>query len=287
MIGTVFSLKSMASASFAVMQKRTRDIRKSILLAAILAGPGALLPVDAQIDNMRAVREFSRLDERFDYWGRCSSERYDLEHRLSYCKSILTDGRHRAVAVQTEIGNAYFDAGKYPEAIASYEDALAHEDAMYVNKLDGYRTAANARLEESLVLSGQFDAAIEHVNARLKAPPDDIQLYNQRCWLRAIAGKELDSALVDCNEALKRQPDNPDTLDSRGLVNFKLGNLAGARADYDAALHKREDMANSRYMRGIIELRSGDTGAGNDDMDSAKKHNPVIAALYAHYGVEP
>jgi tetratricopeptide (TPR) repeat protein len=275
------------AASFAVMQKRTRDIHKSILLAAIFAGPGALLPVDAQIDNMRAVREFSRLDERFDYWGRCSSKRYDLEHRLSYCKSILADGRHRAVEVLTEIGNAYFEAGKYPEAIASYENALAHEDAMYVNKLDEYRTAASARLEEALVLSGQFDAAIEHVNARLKDSPDDIQLYNQRCRLRAIAGKELDSALADCNEALKRQPDNPDTLDSRGLVNFKLGNLVGARADYDAALHKSEDMASSRYMRGIIELRNGDTSAGNDDIDTAKQRDPVIAALYAHYGVEP
>ena len=53
--------------------------------------------------------------------------------------------------------------------------------------------------------------------ARTRPPP-----FNNRCWARAIVG-ELDLALSDCNESLQFDPHDPDVLDSRGLVNFKIG----------------------------------------------------------------
>jgi tetratricopeptide (TPR) repeat protein len=136
-------------------------------------------------------------------------------------------------------------------------------------------------------LSGQFDAAIDHVNTRIRNNPDAAMLYNQRCWLRAIAGRELDSALADCNEALKREPDSAAALDSRGLANFKLGKLNEADADYQAVLKKNEKKPSSLYVRGILRLRSGDAERGKEDLAAAEKIDPMIAARFADYGVKP
>jgi hypothetical protein len=38
-----------------------------------------------------------------------------------------------------------------------------------------------------------------------------------------LDGKDLNDALADCNESLRLQPNDDNTLNSGGLVQFKLG----------------------------------------------------------------
>jgi|SRR5579862_9230892 len=230
---------------------------------------------------------FSPYTGHFDYWTRCADDHYDLERRISYCKSILSDGRHSQLEVLTEIGNAYFAARKYNDALANYRDALRYDDSPCVPQGRCYGLRANEGLEESLVLSGQFDPAMDHVNARIKNDAYPAEPYDQRCWLRAIAGKDLDLALADCNQALKIDARDATALDSRGLVNFKLNKLTEALADYDAALDRDSHLAGAWYVRGIIKLRNGNADAGNDDIETSKKRDSTVAERYADYGVTP
>ncbi len=39
--------------------------------------------------------------------------------------------------------------------------------------------------------------------------------YGNRCYVRAIAGRDLPLALADCNEALRLKPNEADTMNSR------------------------------------------------------------------------
>jgi len=92
-------------------------------------------------------------------------------------------------------------------------------------------------------------------------------------------------ALADCNESLRLRPDDADTLNSRGLVQLKLGAYERAIADYSAAIAQNATDAGSFYCRGVAKLKSGDTDGGNADIAASKVLRPDIASVYARYGV--
>ena len=71
-----------------------------------------------------------------------------------------------------------------------------------------------------------------------------------------------------------------DTLNSRGLVELKLGAFDAAIADYDVALARNAKDADSLYARGAAKLKKGDT-----DIAAAKAITPDIAAISAGYGI--
>ena len=115
--------------------------------------------------------------------------------------------------------------------------------------------------------------------------PKDAVAYNSRCRARTLAGRDLARALDDCNESLRLQPGDGYTLNSRGLVQLKLGAFEHAIADYGAAAAKNPTDANSLYGRGIAKLKSGDRTGGDADIAAAKAINPDIADVYVSYGV--
>lgn len=130
----------------------------------------------------------------------------------------------------------------------------------------------------------QYDEAMADAEAAISAAADKPDGYNQRCWVRAVTGREFDQALADCQHALALREDSA-ILDSRGLVHFKLGQFQDALTDYEAALAKGSRSPNTKYMRGVTKLRLGDTTGGQADIDAALKVDPDTAAKMSDYGV--
>src|SRR4029078_3214428 len=87
------------------------------------------------------------------------------------------------------------------------------------------------------------------------------QLWGQRCWSRAVIGKQLQEAVDDCTKAGSLAPKIPQISDHRGFAYLNLGPFAKALADYDAAfaLTKSCDHADWLYVRGMTKLKKGDT----------------------------
>jgi tetratricopeptide (TPR) repeat protein len=115
---------------------------------------------------------------------------------------------------------------------------------------------------------------------------EDPDSRNLRCWYRAIWGRQLQEALYDCNRALDASPNQPAFLDSRGLVQFRLGNYQAAVADYDAALKLRPDAPTSLYVRGIARKRLGVEG-GDQDIATALARSPGVAKDFDRMGIRP
>ena len=101
---------------------------------------------------------------------------------------------------------------------------------------------------------------------------------------RAVVG-DLQSALRDCNEALRLRPNFVDALDSRGLVNLKSGLTKNAITDFDAALRVNPRLSSSLYGRGLAKQRNGSISEGNLDISNAKAMDPNIVQEFASYGV--
>ena len=155
--------------------------------------------------------------------------------------------------------------------------------------------ALAAGSDPRLRLAGLYDSidqpegAIANYDAWLKMHGEDADratAYNGRCWARALLNRELDRALSDCNTALKLRPGTAAYLDSRALVQLRLGKLDAALGDYDAAVKANPRNAWSLYTRSIAERRAGKTEAADADRKAALAINPSVANRAARYGLE-
>lgn len=77
-----------------------------------------------------------------------------------------------------------------------------------------------------------YDQAISTV---IRLDPNNARIYIARGMTYDVKG-DAESALSDCNKSLELQLDDPDTLDTRGLAHFALGNYQGALKDYSRTI---------------------------------------------------
>ena len=69
------------------------------------------------------------------------------------------------------------------------------------------------------------------------------------------------------------------------MVNFRIGSVREAIADYDSALRINPKHASALYARGVAKVRSGNTEAGKRDIDAATSIKSNIAEEFATYGI--
>lgn len=136
----------------------------------------------------------------------------------------------------------------------------------------------------------QYADAIREIGLWVHYHPHDALLpaaLSDRCWFRAEAGVHLHAALQDCDRALGWLPKSADILDSRGLVQLRLGRAQHAIADYDAALRLNPRIATSLYGRGLAERRLGESAAARADLAAAAELDPGIARRFARMRLAP
>lgn len=174
-------------------------------------------------------------------------------------------------------GNTYARRGDFERALADHSEAIRltpkDGDAFY-NR--GYTYSRK----------GDHERAIADFSAGLELDAGNTRLWGQRCWSRAVIGKQLQEAVEDCNKAQSLAPKIPQILGYRGFIHLKLGQFDKALADYDAAfaLTSAPDNAEWLYGRGVAKVRSGDARGGNADIDRAKSIKADIAEDFAKYG---
>jgi WD40 repeat protein/tetratricopeptide (TPR) repeat protein len=204
----------------------------------------------------------------------------DLEQIIRGCGD-RAQGFERALCrpsanTYTGRGDAYFNKGDNEHAIADYTQAI-QIDPKYKNPFIGRGRAYEAKKD--------YEDAIADYSELIELDPNNADVYNARCRARALAGRDLQAAIDDCNVSLALGPDDGHTLNSRGLVQLKLGAYDRAFSDYSAAIAKNDKDADSLYGRGVAKLKSGDADGGNADFAAAKAIRPDIAEVYAGYGV--
>ena len=62
------------------------------------------------------------------------------------------------------------------------------------------------------------DRGRHRANQAIEIDPKDAAAYNNRCWLRATANRDLPLALADCDASVGLAPNDAGSLDSRGFL---------------------------------------------------------------------
>jgi len=157
------------------------------------------------------------------------------------------------------------------------ESELAAKDSEAALKAQPGSALVQEQLSAIRAVGGDVDGAIAILDVLIAGQQDSEINYNARCYIRAVADRDLDKALADCDAALKIKPQQPDFLDSRGLVYLRMGRFAESIADYTAAISLADDPEpTSFYGRGLAEQKSGDQMSAAADFQAAQSLSPGI-----------
>jgi tetratricopeptide (TPR) repeat protein len=192
-------------------------------------------------------------------------------------KTGLKLSRDDPVAL-ADLGYAYLSKRDYDHANETFD----HLIAVKPNEWRGYAGKADVKERQ-----GDIDGAIAETTAGIKAAPREPGAHHHRCWLRAVANRELEGAREDCEQALKLAPKNPAVLETLGFVELRLSKLDSAIDDLDAALKIEPRRAAALFLRGVAKTRKGDADGGAKDIAAARAVRPSVEAEYAGYGVTP
>jgi tetratricopeptide (TPR) repeat protein len=168
------------------------------------------------------------------------------------------------------------EAGNFAAADADLTaaDAVAPDD-IGLSEMRGQLLQRQGRMAEALAIADRIVA--RH--------PDDAQALNDRCWMKATANLQFDTALADCDAALKLAPTSAAILDSRAFVLLRMGRNDDAIAQYGAALKIAPRLANSLFGRAIARDRLGAHADAMADLADARSIAPDIDGSFARYGI--
>lgn len=178
----------------------------------------------------------------------------------------------------SQLANIYVWQQRFDEALAVIEDALP---------LQKDRTDLLAEKSEILARAGKGQDAIAVMNKANQDKPGNLILLNSRCWVRAIAGLELEAAIKDCTKAIELSESPAAIYDSRALVYLRMQRYEDAIADLDAALRINSGISNSLFVRGVARSFMGAAAQSKQDIADALLINPDLAEEYARIGVKP
>jgi tetratricopeptide (TPR) repeat protein len=149
------------------------------------------------------------------------------------------------------------------------------------------RGTAYRRSGDAMRADADFKEAIRLDSIPLQSGSMEALLYNDRCWVRAIAGLEPELAFADCNKAIELRPNFTAALDSRAFLNLKRGRYSEALTDYEAVLKESPKDPYSIFGRGVAKLKSGDVAGGNADMAAGAALQKGLREEFAAYGITP
>jgi Tfp pilus assembly protein PilF len=189
----------------------------------------------------------------------------------------------RTIELLPNFPPAYRERGSALIAKREFKRAVADFDAAIKLKAD-YADAFDERGYAYRMLK-DFDRAIADYSRALEINPKMTITLFRRCWVRAVANRELDLALADCDAGLKANARDKEGYESRCFVHFRKGDTAKALKDCETVLGLDAKMAKALYLRGLMKLRGGDKKGGNADIAAAKVSDPAVASKFADYGV--
>ena len=203
------------------------------------------------------------------------------------------------------IGVAALSSGVYGYVIPSnaltvlLSESNSPESLTQFRKRDGVRALIYYREGQRSFLRGDYNKAIDALNAAIDLDPAFINAYGIRGLQKVHLGESeaakgnvaverdyYNAAIADFNEAFKRNPyEAPEEYRLRGWTKAKLGaseasqgNIVEAQRHYreaiqdlDKALELNPEFASAYSNRGYVKVKLGESHAAQDDVKQAQR----------------
>lgn len=209
-------------------------------------------------DAQGAAADFSEVIKRDPQDGEAYFNRGVARVQLSDLQGAIEDYT-QALQLDPRHGKAYYHRGLARQALGDPQGAV-----------EDFSQALSLRSAE----------ATELPEAEAAAQAD---LYLQRA-MAYLSSNALESALADCEQALRLDPKLSRAYLCRGLARQGLGDPGGALADFNRALELDPQMSKAYLNRGIAHLDLGNIEAALSDLNQAIALDPQDASAYSSRG---
>mmetsp|Transcript_7514 Transcript_7514/g.22217 ORF Transcript_7514/g.22217 Transcript_7514/m.22217 type:complete len:589 (+) Transcript_7514:146-1912(+) len=147
---------------------------------------------------------------------------------------------------EKELGNADFKAGRFPEAVKHYTEAMKRGPARVnpeLHKLYSNRAACYHKL-------GAFPEGLKDAEECIKLEPTFVKGYIRKGGLEFVM-KDYDAALVTYGQGLKVEPDNQELKDGERRTIFALNQSLGGEGmtDEERKLKQQKAMADPEIQQ--------------------------------------
>lgn len=181
-----------------------------------------------------------------------------------------------AAEAPTNLGAAYFTAGRTDEAVVQLRNAL---------DMDPGFTYAHLFLGRALSQQERHDEAVEHFEQVIDDQPDNADAHHHLGYALAKLGRS-DEAVAHYSEVVRLQPDNADARFNLGVLHDVAGRTAEAVREYRAAIAIRPSYAEARNNLAVLLYFEGAYEEAWREVRLCRKHggspNPeFIEALSA------
>lgn len=175
-------------------------------------------------------------------------------------------------------GSELIDAGRWQEAIAELDQAIAQEPdnaTAYSNR--GYAYSKLGQLERAIA---DYDRAIE-------VDPANTAAYTNRAMAYVDLGQHA-QAKADCDKAIELGPPSAAAYDTRGLAFAGLGQYKLAVADYGTAIQLDPGRTSALNNRAISYSKLGQDALAIADYSKAielEKNPANLVQIYFNRGI--
>jgi tetratricopeptide (TPR) repeat protein len=132
---------------------------------------------------------------------------------------------------------------------------------------------------------GDYDGAISDYDAGIALKPREAVALSGRALVRAIANRDLDAALADCDQALSIDRRSIAAEFSRAMIWFRKGDYGKAYADFDAVYRQNRGVPSALYGRALSEQHLGRKAAADADMKAVFAVSPSVIDQYLRWKV--
>jgi|SRR5882672_377296 len=139
-------------------------------------------------------------------------------------------------------GFAYLQAGRYPDALRDFEQAMA------LNPRDPNAYVGRGTL---FARTGSYDRALADYGKAIEIDPEYAEAYAKRCFTKMLLDRPRD-ALHDCEKATALDPRHRDAQTNLGVVYAALNRPAEAEASYRRALDIEPSNADANFNFGVL-----------------------------------
>ena len=174
-------------------------------------------------------------------------------------RAMDADSRH--VVAWVGRGNAKVTEGRYREAVADYDAAIAIDR----NNVDAWTNRGVALQHE-----GRIAEALASHDRALSLEPRCVNAWDNRASALFLQDRTIE-AIADYGRALELEPHRVGTLCNRSGALRALGRIDEATADLDRALAIDPAFAEARFGRSTIRLLRGDLRGAWPDYESRLK----------------
>lgn len=162
-------------------------------------------------------------------WNSCARAAEVASDRpIGGCTAVIKAGERilvQLVAAYNNRGVAFRSNGELDRAIEDYDRAI--------RLMPDYYVAINNR-GVAWIAKGEFDRAIADFDRAIQLKPDHLAAFGARA--AAFGHKGLfDRAIADLDVVIKADPKNAALIHLRGTMKAKIGDQAGADADFRRA----------------------------------------------------